>query len=193
MRSTRSSESQPRFPQRVSHNLFFALQPGEEARARINAEARRLRDAHPAAGRWINPQRYHLTLSFLGGHATLPEGLVAAAADVGNRVRVSSFSFALDIAGSFANRAIPWWIGCREMPPELGALWDAISAGLEGCGLRATQDRAPHVTILRDADRLLPTTPIGPIIWPVEEFVLVDSLLGPEPNHTVLSRWRLSR
>ena len=78
------------------------------------------------------------------------------------------------------------------MPPTLGALWDAISGGLEERGLRATEDRAPHVTILRDADRSLPATPIDAIAWPVEEFFLVDSLLGPEASHTVLRRWRLS-
>jgi len=34
--------------------------------------------------------------------------------------------------------------------------------------------------------------PIEPIAWRVEEFVLVDSLLGPGASHTILRRWRLS-
>lgn len=188
-----SAVSERRRPPRVSHNLFFALQPGDEVRARIDAAAHRLKEEHPSSGRWIKPHRYHLTLRYLGAHARLPDELIAAALSSGDRLRVPAFEFALETAGSFANRTIPWWIGCRDMPPGLGALWDAISTGLDKHGLRAAgEERIPHVTVLRDADRLLPSMPVAPIAWPVEEFALVDSLLGPEPMHKVLHRWCLS-
>jgi len=178
---------------RVLHNLFFALQPGDRVRGEIDVAASQVRDEQPSSGRWIKPHRYHLTLRYLGAHASLPEQLVAAARRCGDQVRVPSFTFALDTAGSFANHSIPWWIGCREMPATLGALWDAIAASLDAQGFRApTGGRAAHVTILRDADRPLPSTPIVPIAWPVDEFVLIDSLLGPQASHTVLQRWRLS-
>jgi 2'-5' RNA ligase len=193
MRPTHSRGFVRRSSSSVWHNLFFALQPSDEIRAEIEATAQRLKSEHPASGRWVKSHRYHLTLRYLGAHGMLPEALVAAASDCGDRVRVPAFAFALDIAGSFANRSIPWWIGCGGMPPALDALWDAISTGLDVPGLPASsEERAPHVTILRDADRLLPATPIEPIAWPVEEFVLVDSLLGPQASHTVLRRWRLS-
>ena len=121
------------------------------------------------------------------------DALLAAANDCGDRVRVPAFAFALDIAGSFANRSIPWWIGCREIQSGLDGLWDALSTALDVHGLRApAEDRTPHVTVLRDAERLLSPTSIEPIAWPVQEFVLVDSLLGPRASHTVLRRWRLS-
>lgn len=192
MRPTHSHGFERRSPASVSHNLFFALQPGDQVRAEIEAAAQRLKSEHPAPGRWVKAHRYHLTLRYLGAHATLPETLVTAASDCGDRVRIPAFVFALDIAGSFANRSIPWWIGCREIPPGLDALWNALSKTLDGHDLAArAEERAPHVTILRDADRLLPTTPIEPIAWPVAEFVLIDSLLGPQASHTVLRRWRL--
>ncbi len=192
MQPSRSRSSQHQSPSSVSHNLFFALQPDEEIRARIEAAAQQLKNEHSTSGRWIKPHRFHLTLRYLGAHATLSETLIAAAGDCGDRVRVPAFAFVLDVAGSFANRSIPWWIGCRDMAPGLDALWDAISTGLDAHGLPApAEDRAPHVTVLRDADGLLPTTPIEPIAWPVREFVLVDSLLGARASHTVLRRWRL--
>jgi RNA 2',3'-cyclic 3'-phosphodiesterase len=180
-------------PPRVSHNLFFALWPDAVVRAQIDAAARRLKQVHAPAGRWIKPHRYHLTLHFLGEHATLPADLVAAACAAGDGVRAPAFDFTLDIAASFANRKIPWWLGCRELAPGLAALWESISAGLRasGYGIRDELDLAAHVTVLRDAARALPATPIAPIEWAVGEFVLIDSLLGPESSYTVLRRWVL--
>ena len=186
MRSPEGGRGSPR----VSHNLFFALWPDERVRERIADAARNLKREHEPAGRWIKSHRYHLTLRFLGTHARVPDDLVADAFAAGDRVSVSAFEFALDLVGSFANPSIPWWVGCREMAPGLAALWDAISAGLDGA--RAEAHRVPHVTILRNADRRLPPTPIEPIGWAVEDFMLIDSALGPEPRYTVLRRWHLS-
>lgn len=190
---THSREFERRPASSVSHNLFFALLPSDEIRAQIEAAAQRLKSEHPGSGRWVKPHRYHLTLRYLGAHTTLPAALLAAACDGGDRVHAPAFAFALDTAGSFANRSIPWWIGCQHMPSGLDALWEAISTGLDAHGLPApTENGVPHVTILRDADRLLSAVPIEPIAWSVEEFVLVDSLLGPQASHTVLRHWRLS-
>lgn len=193
MPSMSFSQFERRPSPRALHNLFFGLQPGDKVRGELAAAASQLKDEQPSSGRWIKPHRYHLTLRYLGAHESLSEQLIAAARRGGDRVRVPPFTFALDTVGSFANQAIPWWIGCREMPASLGALWDAISASLNAQGLRAPAGgRVAHVTILRDADRPLPSAPITPIAWPVDEFVLIDSLLGPEASHTVLQRWRLS-
>jgi 2'-5' RNA ligase len=183
-----------RTPPRVSHNLFFALWPDADVRAQIDATARRLKQVHAPAGRWIKPHRYHLTLHFLGEHVNLPADLVAAACAAGDRVRASAFDFALDMAGSFANRKIPWWLGCREIAPDLARLREGISAGLRasGYGIRDEVDPVAHVTILRDAGKALPATPITPIEWAVGEFVLIDSRLGPESSYTVLRRWAVS-
>jgi 2'-5' RNA ligase len=177
-----------------TRNLFFALQPDEDARAAIAAEAERLARAHAPRGRRIKPHRYHLTLQFLGTHARLPDALVGAALAAGDRVRVPAFEFALDRAGSFANRSIPWWLGCSHIAEGLAALHASIATELraEGCRIRHGEDFAAHVTILRGADRALPPTPIAPIEWPVHEFVLIDSRLGAEARHEILRCWPLS-
>lgn len=177
----------------MSHNLFFALWPDDDVRAGIASAAQRLKASHAPRGRWIKPHRYHLTLRYLGEHSTLPEPLLAACHAAGDAVRVSSFSFALDAAGSFANRKIPWWLGCHAMPAALDALWDDLSRGLRANGI-ATEEPAPrvaHVTIARDADRQLAPERIAPIAWPVRDFVLVDSVLGAESSYTILRRWPL--
>jgi 2'-5' RNA ligase len=183
-----------RTPPRVSHNLFFALWPDADVRAQIDATARHLKQVHAPSGRWIKPHRYHLTLHFLGEHVNLPADLVAAACAAGDRVSGRAFDFALDRAASFANRKIPWWLGCRELAPGLAQLRDGISAGLRasGYGIRDEVDAVAHVTILRDADRALPATPIAPIKWAVGEFVLIDSRLGHESSYTLMRRWALS-
>lgn len=193
MEQTRLSGTK-RAPPRASHNLFFALWPETDVRARIDAAARELKQVHAPAGRWIKPHRYHLTLHFLGEHATLPADLVAAACAAGDQASAPAFDFTLDIAASFANRKIPWWLGCREIAPGLAALREEISAGLRasGYGIGDEVDPVAHVTILRDADRALPMTPIAPIEWAVGEFVLIDSRIGPESGYTVLRRWALS-
>ena len=181
---------------RSSHNLFFALWPDESVRAGIEAAARVLERTHAPRGRWIKPPRYHLTLRFLGEFARLPDDLVAAACDAGDRVRADAFGFSLDVAGSFANRHIPWWLGCRDRVDALVALRNGIADGLRANGQPlADRESEPvaHVTILRDADRPLPPTPIAPIEWPVDAFVLIDSELGPRPRYAMLRRWPLPK
>ena len=179
----------------MSHHLFFALWPDADVRARIDATAGHLKKQHAPSGRWIKPHRYHLTLRYLGEHASIPESLVAAALAAGDRIDLRWFDLDLDVAGSFANRSIPWWLGCTDVPQGLAALWEGIAIGLAAHGHPQRDDVDPvaHVTILRDADRRLPTTPVAPIAWRIDEFVLIDSLLGPQAGYTILRRWPLSK
>ena len=178
----------------MSHNLFFALWPDDDVRERIVSASHHLKKRHAPRGRWIKPHRYHLTLRFLGEHSTLPDPLIAACRAAGDAVRTPPFSFSLDAAGSFPNRKIPWWLGCHAMPAALDALWDYLSRGLRANGIAIDEPapRVAHVTIVRDADRPLAPERIAPIVWPVRDFVLVDSLLGAESSYTILRRWPLA-
>jgi 2'-5' RNA ligase len=177
----------------VSHNLFFALWPDDAVRERIASAAQHLKKMHAPRGRWIRPHRYHLTLRFLGGHPTLPGPLLAACHAAGDAVRAAPFSFALDVAGSFANRRIPWWLGCQAMPATLDRVWDGLAQALRENGIANDEPtpRVAHVTLLRDADRPLAAERIAPIAWPVSELVLIDSLLGAASSYTILRRWPL--
>lgn len=189
---TRAPETERARPG-VFHHLFFALWPDEDVRARIDAAAQQLKNEHAPRGRWIKPHRYHLTLRYLGEHARVPEALVAAALAAGDEVRARSFEIALDIGGSFANRRIPWWVGCSTIAEGLATLWEAVDARLAAHGHARHDEVDPvaHVTILRDADRCLPATPITPIAWAVDAFVLIDSVSGPQAHYDILRRWPL--
>jgi 2'-5' RNA ligase len=179
---------------RSSHTLFFALWPDDALRERIASIATHLGDTRAPRGRWINARRYHLTVIFLGHHATLPEPLVAAALSAGDAARVAPFEFALDVAGSFPNRSIPWWLGSRSHVPGLLALRAALLDGMRATGAPVREDAAhvAHVTILRDADRGLAPQPIDPIAWPVRDFALIASSLGGAPRYEILRRWVLA-
>jgi RNA 2',3'-cyclic 3'-phosphodiesterase len=176
------------------HRLFFALWPDEGVRDGIEAAADALRHTHAPRGRWIGRHRYHLTLQFLGDSPVLREDVANAAMHAAESVRVQAFDLALDVAGSFRNRSVPWWLGCAHAPPALQQLFDTLGGALRRNGLRLESGKGlvAHVTVLRNADSALPTTAIAPVPWPVRDFVLVHSVLGRRSAYHLLGRWPLS-
>jgi 2'-5' RNA ligase len=177
---------------RERHHLFFALWPDASVRSRIAAAAADLRQGSERRGRWIDPSRYHLTVCFLGMHATLAEPLVQGACAAAARICASAFDLTLDVAGSFGN-ARTCWLGCREVPAPLPALHHELSAALREHGVIPAGDTrfVPHVTVLRDADRALPARLPSPITWRVGEFVLIGSRIAPPAPYRLLARWAL--
>ncbi|GAB2615720.1 RNA 2',3'-cyclic phosphodiesterase [Novilysobacter erysipheiresistens] len=175
------------------HRLFFALWPGDELRQGIGEATSQLLQQHDAGGRRIGPHRYHLTLQFLGDYAELPPSLVEQARAAAASVKLAPFELVIDRAGSFRNRSIPWWLGCETRPEGLRQLWDSLGVALARAGVRVRSDKAlvPHVTILRDARQPLPVTPIPPLDWPVDSFVLIHSELGARNAYTEVGRWPL--
>lgn len=173
------------------NRLFFALWPDDAVRAAAAAAARRLRVRLPPGGRPSPPERYHITLQFLG--STVPAHEQAAVVEAAARVRAVPFVLRLDQAGSFRARSIPWWLGCREVPAELGRLHEQLRDSLRRIQVSGDRTRfIPHLTIQRDARQSLPPTPIAPIDWHVEDFVLVRSRLDLNPvAYEVIGRWPL--
>lgn len=173
--------------------LFFALWPGDDLRRDIDATAGRLEREHAPGGRRIGPHRYHLTLQFLGDFETLPPSLAGQACAAAASVRTPAFDLVLDRAGSFRNRSIPWWVGCGEVPAGLLALWQQLGDALARGGVRAQSGKAlvPHVTVIRDAARPLPSLPVEPMPWRIDSFVLIHSVLGARSRYAELGRWPL--
>lgn len=180
-------------PRGTIERLFFALWPDEAIRGRLRDTAQALELAHQPRGRWTSPQRYHLTLQFLGDFEQLPPALVEDAGGAAAALQSPAFDLVLDRAGSFRNRSIPWWLGCRAMPDGMRQLWDGLGLQLAKAGVRvASQPKlVPHVTVLRDAGRVLPETPIDPVDWPVQSFALIHSRLGGHSGYEVLGEWAL--
>lgn len=174
------------------NRLFFALWPGEAERRACDEAARDLRLKMQPGGYLSNPERYHITLLFLGDTVS-PES-EEAALRAAARVQAPPFSLNLELASSFrANKKIPWWLGPRETPPGLTLLYERINEAM--LAARVLPERmkfVPHLTVLRDAHMPLPATPIRPIAWNVDEFVLLRSRLDQKPmSYEILGRWKL--
>lgn len=172
-----------------THRLFFALWPGEDVRHAIAARAGDFDAACAPGGRAVVPQRYHLTLQFLGSFAGLPEATVEGAIDAGERVRAPEFALLLDRIGSFERNRV-WWLGC-DVAPGLRHLHDQLAAALGAVDLRAdVAPFVPHVTLGRGQKQRLQTRAVDPLAWPLRDFVLVDSAAGA-PAYQILRRWPL--
>ena len=177
---------------RELNRLFFALWPGEAQRRACDEAARDLRLKMQPGGYLSSPDRYHITLLFLGD--TVSPETEAAALKAAAKVRAAPFAMNLELASSFrANKKIPWWLGPRETPPGLTQLYDRLNEAM--LAARVLPERmkfVPHLTILRDAQVSLPVTPIKPVVWNVDEFVLLRSRLDQKPmSYEILGRWKL--
>ena len=173
------------------HRLFLALWPDADVRAALAAATDDVVRAHPAEGRRLRPDRYHLTLQFLGDvPAERRDAIVAAASAAAAQVDSAAFDLVLDQAGGFASARV-WWLGPASAPDGLRALWDAIGAALPRHGVKAKAPPgfSPHLTIARDVAAGLPATPVAPVRWRVDRFVLVDS--RPPRPYRILGEWPL--
>lgn len=168
--------------------LFVALWPGEDERATIALRAQQLEQVLHPGGRLVHPGRYHLTLQFLGDFGGRPRRLAGQVLAAMAGIHAPTFQLDLDLAGSFPNRAIPWWLGCTRRPAGLDTLLEALAGGLarEGVQVCSREPLHPHVTIVRDAACTLPATSIDPVCWQVDRVVLVHSVLGKHPEYRLL-------
>jgi len=185
------SGSAPASGEASTHNVFFGLFPDAQTRVRMAAAVESLQVATGVQGRWLKPERYHLTLHFLGTFSGLPQPLMDAAQKAAAMIRVPSFAVEIDRAGHFPGGI--GWLGCDATDAGLRSLHDALHAALAQAGV-ATQGHArftPHVTVLRAAHRPLPARPVPSIAWRVREFLLIDSRLGAGSDYRTLGRWPL--
>ncbi|MBS7455623.1 RNA 2',3'-cyclic phosphodiesterase [Coralloluteibacterium stylophorae] len=176
-----------------THRLFFALWPDEAVRAALAERAAALRAQNRDRARWVGAHRYHMTLHFLGDRPALDEPVLARASEAVAALDIGAFDLAIDRAGSFGNRSVPWWLGCARTPPALGALHGALGEALLRAGVRLYEPRrlVPHITIARDAQRRLEDLPIPPLVWRVDRFVLIHSVLGAASEYRVVGDWPL--
>jgi len=154
--------------------IFFAVwPPGETARALV-------RWAHGAqrhtGGKPTDEAKIHLTLAFLG--EADPQAALAA----GRAVRGRATSLMVDSARYWNHNRIVW-VGPANVPPELAQLARALGE---------TREFAGHVTLIRKARAPKRLPALAALEWPVTEFLLVNSNLGPEgPSYEVLERFAL--
>jgi 2'-5' RNA ligase len=130
----------------------------------------------------------HITLAFLGETpADRLDDLVACA----DGVESDAYDLVLDQAGYWRHNRIGW-LGASETPPQHFELVRALNTGLQQAGFPVdARPHVPHVTLLRNA-RGGEVPACTPVVWPIREFVLVQSNLDPDGAHyEVVRRWAL--
>jgi 2'-5' RNA ligase len=160
--------------------LFVALRPPPDAVAHLQAQL----PQWPSA-----PERWHLTLAFLGevADARPVDRALAAALD-----GAPAPELRLVGSGTFGRRTM--WVGLDGDLAGLQELGGKVSAGVRQAGVPLERRRyRPHLTVGRggrpDPARL--SGYCGPD-WTAREVELVHSELGRTVVHTVLARYPLA-
>ena len=160
-------------PQSGKRRLFFALWPEDELRTRIVRATRA--EVRGTGGKPTPPENLHMTLHFLG-HT--PDDLIAPLIERVAALPLEPFELTLDQYG-YWQRARTLWLGLQETPPALAELARDLGRISHELGLpRQRRAFIPHMTLARKVNRLTPKDPPPPMDWPVNEFALVESVLG---------------
>ena len=161
--------------------LFVAVDVPDAVRDAVAAACAPLRARAPDA-RWVDPQRWHLTLAFLGRVEREAVPAVTAALTAATATATAP-RLALDgSAGTFRRQVL--WAGLAPSP-ALEALAAAVRAELTNAGV-AFDDKPfrPHLTLARAPGRGrlpagLDAAYAGPALaWDVTEVALVRSVLA---------------
>jgi 2'-5' RNA ligase len=169
--------------------LFFSLWPDDALRDRLGAATDPLLAGKRA--RKIHPANFHLTLAFLG---SVPPDAFDAAITAGDQVRAAGFELTLDRVESWRAAHVAC-ITIEPVPPPLAALVAQLRAELSARRVSVDmKDFRAHITLARDWRDQRLYAGIEPLVWPVQEFVLVESNPGPNGSeYSVLHRWPLER
>ena len=131
--------------------LFFAVWPPERLRRQLWRSLEPTRRAVRGV-RWVPPERYHITLRFMGDVSPESvEDLVAAARSLESE---KPFRATLGDLGTFPRRASPrvYWVSVRARP--LRRLRELLDAALLPRGFAADGRRfQPHLTLGRTRHR----------------------------------------
>lgn len=175
--------------------LFVAVAPPPAVVAELERAVRPLRSVEPRL-RWSSPERWHVTLAFLGPVAdevrpALSERLARVAR------RHPPAELALAGGGRFGTRVL--WIGISG---DLGRLATGVRRAATRAGLTAGDDRPlrAHLTLARvpeghhaDLRPLAETLrrSVPPRSWMMSEISLMSSHGGPSPVYRTGQAWVL--
>ncbi|MET0497582.1 MAG: RNA 2',3'-cyclic phosphodiesterase [Steroidobacteraceae bacterium] len=168
--------------------LFFALWPTDELREQIAS------DTHEwiarCGGAAIPPSNFHVTLAFLGA---VPEESLERICEIGAQLRGPPFEFTLDTIESWSAAGVLCLTATQPAPSLLSLAARLRFSLLEQQVDSAPQEFRPHVSLARAPSARI-DAPIGPMIWPVCEVVLVESSNAARGSqYRILDRWTLKR
>jgi RNA 2',3'-cyclic 3'-phosphodiesterase len=177
----------------LARNTFFALYPDAAAAARIATLARELRDEHGLTSHPLKTENFHVSLHPLAGVIGSPREIIDAACEAAMAVSSCRFDVVFDCAGSFERKrgdGHPFVLQGSEGLVAVKEFHQALHIAMRRNGCRGlAKTFTPHVTLLYDRE-LVGLRRIDPVRWRVNEFVLVQSLVG-HATHVPLGRWNL--
>lgn len=181
-------------PATATDRLFLAIFPNAHHAAQLATLASHYLGEHGLARGAVEASRLHVTLFHLGDYAGLPADLVAHATDALARLQAHAFTVHFNQIGSFGNRRAksPLVLAASDGNEALHALQKQLAVHLRahGLGQWTHGSYVPHMTMAY-GKATLPFEAIKPVAWPVEEVLLVHSLLG-KTRHIRLASKRLA-
>lgn len=137
----------------------------------------------------MRAETLHLTLLFLGN---VSRSQIAPAMQAASRVSVPPFTLQLQQFACWNHNRIAY---AAPAEPEAGLmqLSNALRYEVEQAGLAFDRRAfAPHVTLVRNIDKCSAPQTLAPVTWPVNQFVLVESVSGAGGAHYLtLGSWPL--
>jgi RNA 2',3'-cyclic 3'-phosphodiesterase len=188
-----------------SVRLFVAVDLDDNARAAIGAEQKRIAAAlgeGRSAVTWVQSDRMHLTLVFLGEVEEMRVPAVVEA--IRRHVEAQPFEVVLENIGMFPPRGAPRavWLGVSDGARQLSDLRDEIAARVGRLNIELeSRPFRPHLTLgrwraSRSADRRRVLTAVKPgqlARLTVDGATLYQSRLSSSgPAYTALARATLS-
>jgi 2'-5' RNA ligase len=168
--------------------VFFALWPEALVRRELHTLATEYQSRCEA--RALRADTLHMTLLFLGGmeRARLPQLMQTV-----GKVSMPPFGFVLERLSFWPHNRIGYAASLVEVP-ALDKLITALQQELVAAGfLIENREFNPHVTLLRHVGHILESQAITPIMWWVDSFVLVESVMTDQGVHyKILQRWPLA-
>lgn len=158
------------------HRVFFALWPSDDVRDAIVSRFSQSPQA-AAKARQVVPHNLHVTLHFIGNVTQQQKDCLHQAAC---SLKADAFTLALDRYGHFYQARV-FWLGCNQLPDALKQLHARLAEVFANCGYTAEKrPYAPHVTLIRKLLKPGLIIPPEPVIWPVHDFVMVESITNQE-------------
>lgn len=173
------------------HRLFFALLPSASERRKVADVAGGLHASHPHV-RWVNPERYHLTLHYLGESSGPRQDWAVRAREAADGFTGEAFELELDHLLPLGNPRRPALTLAGASPsPDLIRFWRSLQERLIRAGFKDHVGRGfiPHLTLGYSEPQ--PATPaVPPILLAPTGFVLVQSVEG-QADYSFLGQWPL--
>jgi 2'-5' RNA ligase len=131
-----------------------------------------------------------MTLFFVGN---IERARLASLKALARSIDSAAFEVDIDTIAYWRHNRIVW-AGTQRCPRELAGLVHGLHERLATEGIKG-EDRpyAPHVTLVRNAQRAQQRTGLEPFAWRADDFVLVESVPGHGGvRYDVIERWRLA-